>query len=128
MDITIPETYKDGTPVMEGDIVAEGHVNDIIWDGKAIITRRPLGVVVVTPRKKLTLANTILDKTEFYNVQQIRVGKAEFTDECEEWFGEMIKDIPEEQRYQDLHLSTWDGGFYAWDNIEKVGSIYDFND
>ena len=128
MDITIPETYKDGTPVMEGDIVAEGHVNDIIWDGKAIITRRPLGVVVVTPRKKLTLTNTILDKTEFYNVEQIRVGKAEFTNKGEEWFGKMIEDVPEEQRYQDLHLSSWDGGFYGWDNIEKVGSIYDFND
>jgi hypothetical protein len=28
----------------------------------------------------------------------------------------------------DFHLSTWDGGFYAWDDVEKVGSIYDFKD
>lgn len=126
--ITIPETYKDGTPVMEGDIIAEGNINDIIWEGKAIVTRRPLGIVVTKQRKKLSMHNTILDKAEFYNVEEIRVGKAEFINEDEEWFNKMIKDVPEEQRYQDLHLSTWDGGFYGWNDIEKIGSIYDFDD
>lgn len=124
---TIPESYKNGDPVMEGDIVAEGHIGELIWQDKGVIVRRPLGVVIIQPRKQLTIGNTVLDKSEFYNLREIRSGEAKFIEaNQEEWFKEMMKNTDEDQRVQQFHLSTIDGGFYAWDDVEKVGSIYDF--
>lgn len=125
--IELPETYSDGTPVHEGDIIAEGKVGDIIWEGKAEIITRPLGVVYVGSRKKLTKNNTILDKPEFYNVMQIRDGKVKLIeDNLEDWAEEFISKT--HKTTMSFHLSKWDGGFYGWEDIYKVGSIYDFGD
>ena len=125
--IEIPETYRDGTPVREGDIIAEGKVGDIIWEGKAKVITRPLGVVYIGSRKKLTKNNTILDKPEFYNVMQIRDGKVKLIeDNLEDWAEEFISKT--HTTTMSFHLSKWDGGFYGWEDIYKVGSIYDFGD
>lgn len=109
----------NGVRLREGDIVAECKKEKIIWDGKGIIRERPLGVVVTYFDMN---AKPIYppEETDKYNIVQIRCGVVELTDKSSDWMNSGDGTCK-------LHLSKYDGGFYAWDNIEKIGSVYDMD-
>ena len=110
---------RNGIQLREGDIIAECTKGDVIWEGKGIIKERPLGVVVTYPDMK---AKPIYppEETDKYNITQIRCGVVELTDKSSDWMNDGSGTCK-------LHLSRYDGGFYAWDNIERIGSVYDMD-
>lgn len=87
----------NGIRLKSGDIVAEGKVGVSIWDGTAVVLRRPLGVVEIGETRD--------------NLIPIRTGSVLYTDD------------EDGGRIQKLYLSRHDGWFTAWDNVEKVGSV-----
>lgn len=105
----------------DGDIVAECAIGDIIWNGKGIVKERPLGLVKVF---KTSICSSLIEpeETDCYNVVQIREGRVKLTDEADSW---MKNSLSDNDKYVSLHISRYDGSFYAWDNIERVGSVYD---
>lgn len=114
---------RNGIQLREGDIVAECSVGDVIWDGKGVITSRPLGVVIVYPSVKDT-AMCHPEETDRYNVAQYRCGLVELTELADDWLPTI--DV-HGHKFTELHLSKYDGNFYAWDNIERIGSVYDLD-
>lgn len=115
---------RNGIKLHEGDIVAECQVGDLTWEGKGIIRQRPLGVVV-TCCTAHTCNMSEPEETDCYNIQQIRPGTVELTDNAPQW---MVDSLSNGTQFASLHLSRFDGRFYAWDNIEIIGSVYDFPD
>lgn len=116
---------RNGNQLFEGDIVAETIIGETIWDGKAIIRLRPLGIVVTYGRRYLKFKDSAMlepEETDKYNIIQIRKGIIELTDKAEDWKTNFEH---EDHKYSDLHLSCYDGAFYGWDSIERIGSIYD---
>ena len=114
---------KNGIILKDGDIVAECSVGDIIWDGCGIIEERPLGIVTVFKKHS---GSKLLppEETDCYNITQIRTGKVKLTDKAEDW---MKKNLANGTGYSELHLSRYDGKFYAWDDVEIIGNIKDFS-
>lgn len=104
----------------DGDIVAEGKVGDLIWEDKAKIIKRPIGIFNVFKNPK-TYRELEPECTDFYNIRLIREGLVELLDR--EAF---IKMLGKDTQYMNLYLSTYDGNFYAWDNIEIIGNVNDF--
>lgn len=117
----ITRKYKDGGYLEEGDIVAECQIGEIIWDGAAVIKERPLGVVVVYQNSNI-IGMSPPEETDFYNIKPLRTGKIQLLDAAPEWMKKSF--TTDYNGYSDLYLSTYDGQFYAWDNIEKIGTIY----
>ena len=115
----IPRKYKNGIQLKEGDIIAESEIGKSIWDGQAIITSRPLGIVVVYHHPQLK-EDIEPEETDSYNIKEIRCGTVKFTDKAKEWMKERLNG--------NLYLSKYDGKFYAWDNIEVIGNIYDLDE
>lgn len=109
----------NGVQLKEGDIIAEGKVGEEIWSGQAIIKSRPLGVVVVYNHPQF-IKHFEPNETNLYNIKSLRGGVVEFTDKALPYF-DISKTGP-------LYISSYDGKFTAWDDIEKIGSIYDFKD
>ena len=97
-----PVYDKNGVELHNGDIVAESEVGKIIWDGWCRIVERPLGRVKVYKDGKV-------------NIFSYKPGKVE-----------AIIDIPNEfiknsvENDGRLYLSTYDGVFFKWDNIEII--------
>lgn len=115
----------NGIQLMEGDIVAECKKMQSIWDGRAIVVERPIGVVRVYKNPKFRSFDNSPEETDAYNIFQIRTGLVRITSKAQDW----VRDrLAHDGKYVDLHLSTYDGRFYNWDNIEKIGSIYDLDD
>lgn len=115
---------RNGNQLFEGDIVAEAIVGETIWDGKAIIRLRPLGIVVTYGRRHLKFKDSAMiepEETDKYNIMQIRKGIIELTDKAEDWKTNFEH---EGHKYSDLHLSCYDDAFYGWDSIERIGSVY----
>lgn len=109
----------NGVQLKEGDIIAEGKVGEEIWEGKAIIKTRPLGVVITYREPDLSTQYSP-SENNMYNVQRLRKGEVEYTDKADNFLtkgGKIKSGI--------INISTYDGDFYAWDDIEKIGSIYD---
>lgn len=115
---------KNNILLADGDIVAQCTLGDVIWDGKAIIRRRPLGIVK-TYKNSEQLPIMEPEETDCYNVYEIRKGVVELTDKADEW---MKTKLANEDGYVDLCISRYDGRFHGWDDIEKIGSIYDLTD
>jgi hypothetical protein len=107
----------------EGDIVAEGILGETIWDGKAIVEERPLGIVRIYHHPKVS-SSLPPEETDCYNIEPLRVGKVRLTSLADQW---MINNLAEGTWYSELNISRYDGCFYAWDNIEVIGSIYDLD-
>lgn len=107
---------RKGIQLREGDIVAESTVGEIIWDGKAKIEMRPLGFVTVYHQND----ESSLEENDFYNIEPLRVGRVKLLDE------KNTEGL--DNRYTDIHIRRYDGVFYAWDNIERIGSVYDLRD
>ena len=116
----LPRLDKNGVALQEGDIVAEGSVGDLIWGDTALIERRPLGIVQIIKNPCCTLKYPP-EETDFYNIYEIRPGMVSYTNNSPQWLTQMNTGGA-------LHISRYDGRFYNWDNIEKVGSIYDLPD
>ena len=106
---------KNGVQLKEGDIVAECTKDKVIWDGKGIIKERPLGIVVVHHDMN---AKPLFppEETDKYNIVEIRCGIVELTDKCSSWMNSGNGTCK-------LHISRYDGGFYGWENIEKIGKF-----
>ena len=117
----IPRTDVNGKILQDGDIVAEGKIDELIWDGEAIIIQRPLGIVTISKNPKSKVLSTP-EETDFYNVIQIRPGVAKLTNSARDF----LKANADEINTIYLHLSRYDGKFYNWENIEVIGSVYDF--
>ena len=117
---TIARVDIHGTPLKEGDIVAEGKIDDEIWQGQAVILQRPLGIVV-TYRNPTVIGFISPEETDFYNVVQIKRGVVKLTDKAEGF----LRKNSDSDGFMDIHISRHDGNFYAWDNIEIIGSVYD---
>ena len=125
MKSMISRKDRNGNQLFEGDIVAETIVGETIWDGKAIVRLRPLGIVVTCGSRDLKIKISPMftpREADKYNIVQIRKGIIELTDKAEDW---MIDFEHEGHKYSDLHMSCYDGAFYGWDSIERIGSIYD---
>ncbi len=86
------------------DVIAEGLIDKIIWDGKAIITDRPYGFISVTPY--------------VINVEQVHVGAAKLTDKATE----MLKNYP--NGISPLNMDCYDGVFQWPDDIECIGNVW----
>lgn len=112
----------NGIQLYEGDIVAECKVGDLIWEGRGTVLTRPLGIVVTynaSPNSFLPL-----EETDCYNIIQIRKGSVQLNETATPW---MLDHLGDENKISELNISTYDGNFYAWDNIEKIGTIYDLD-
>lgn len=114
---------KNGVQLREGDIVAESSIGTVIWEGKGVVKSRPLGVVVVYT-SVADSASLNPEETDRYNIVQFRRGLVELTEKAEDWLT-MFEDNG--RKYTELHISKYDGDFYAWNNIERVGSVYDLD-
>lgn len=113
---------KHGNQLYEGDIIRQCDVGDIIWDGDGVIVDCPLGVVVTYPID----VNAVYDDpevTDRYNVIRFKTGMVKLKDDLERTFLRYYE--KDGVWYCPLYLSTYDGKFYGWDKIEKIGSIYD---
>lgn len=108
-----------GVQLYEGDIVAESTVGKKIWGGKGIVKARPLGLVVTYPSMNANPEITP-EETDRYNIMQIRKGFVELTDESLPWLNDGDGTC-------ELNITRFDGGFSAWDNIEKIGSVYELD-
>lgn len=117
----IETTIKDsnGNFLHEGDIVAETHKEDKIWDGKAIILERPIGRVVVYKDPKLRIFDEI-ETSSVYNIVELRPGLVKLLNDETPFLGK-------EGDLVELHLSTYDGRFMFGHEVELVGSIYDID-
>lgn len=115
----IDKKDRNGKPLKDGDIIAEGLIGEIIWDGQAVITKRPLGILRVA---KYPHARVIESPDEhlFYNLEPLRCGEVQLQESATE----SMKNNAENKKIA-LYLSSWDGEFYGWDNIECIGSIED---
>ena len=109
----------NGVQLKEGDIVAECKVGEEIWDGEGIVISRPLGVVVIYDTKPIP--NQSITEENIYNLKQIRTGSVQITDKAKIF----VKTLADKNGIVSLHLSKYDGDFYNWNNVEKVGSVYD---
>ena len=107
-----------GVTLQEGDIVAEGIVGEKIWDGKAILIKRPIGYVTVYHPQRHTGA-ICPEETDCYNITPLLPGRVSLTDIADPWMKKRLD--------SSIHLSRYDGRFYAWDNIEIIGSLYDLD-
>lgn len=115
----------NGKELQVGDIIAECQIGQKIWNDGAVIVKRPLGVVASVPQKMTSSWRP--EETDFYNIVQIREGLVVLTDNADEF----LKLYAEESEYDmptmKLCISRYDGNFYAWDNIEIVGTVNDYN-
>lgn len=125
--MNIARKYKSGGHLQEGDIVAECEIGDIIWDGAGVVETRPLGIVITYKDNHfIGMKLYTPEETECYNIVQIRTGRVRLTDKAPKW---MLESMPKhEDGTVELHISRFDGKFYAWDNIERIGSIYELPD
>lgn len=112
----IPQYDVTGIQLCEGDIVAEGKIGETIWDGKGIIKKRPLGVVVYGNRSELKTSS-------YYNVCMLCNGIAELTELADD----LLINAADSQKLIEFSLSHHDHIFRGWDDIEKIGSVYDLD-
>lgn len=113
----IPHCDIHSVQLHEGDIVAEGKLGELIWDGQGIIKRRPLGVVIYNHPSKSK-------DDPWYNVYALRNGVAELTDSTK---GPLMTTCTS-QKLIEFSISHHDHIFQAWDDIEIIGTIYDLDD
>lgn len=126
MNLNIPRKDINGISLMDGDIVAECSVGDVIWGGEGTIVKRPLGIVVVSHRPESS-EHFVAEENDYYNVMQIRTGAVEINENSKAWMkNRSMIDKETGKMYIDLHISRYDGAFYAWDNIEKIYNVDEF--
>lgn len=113
----IPQYDINKIQLCEGDIVAEGKIGETIWDGQGIIKKRPLGVVVVYDD------HSELETSLYYNVCMLCNGIAELTESD----GKHLINAADSQKLIEFSLSHHDHIFRGWDDIEKIGSVYDLD-
>ena len=97
-----------GKIIYENDIIAEGALNKIIWDGAAIVSKRPIGRVVI-------LSDQELDEypIEDLHIELLETGVARLTGDAPEHFW----NFSSEEGDVDLYLNTYDGLYQFQDDI-----------
>lgn len=120
----ICRTDVHGVQLQEGDIVATGKVGESIWGGVATLLSRPIGIVYF-PKYHPTYCKDycLVEEADCYNVMQIRPGEVAITKDVDDY---IIKNLCDDTGRCFVHLAEYDGDFYGWGNVEKIGSIYDF--
>ena len=113
-----------GVQLQEGDIIATGTIGKSIWEGKATVISRPIGIVYLPKLHPLYHEKYMTtEENDCYNVKEIRPGEVAITKDADLW---MKQNLCGGTGRCFVHLDTYDGNFYGWDSIEKIGSIYDF--
>ena len=108
-----------GDRLRDGDIVAEGIVGNVLWDGRAELVARPIGIFQVKSSGAVHM-DDVPDRNDFYDVFPIRTGKVQIKDDdMRRSFVSTDTDLVE------IYLTRYDGRFYAWNNLEIIGNIYD---
>lgn len=97
----------NGVELREGDIIAECKVGEVIWDGKGTVKKCPVGKIVIYSPPGYTIPSPPHESDVW--VSPMLVGLVELSDGTS----------------SELHLSNYDAEFIGWDNVEKIGSIYD---
>lgn len=114
----------NGIQLQEGDIIATGKVGGSVWGGEAILLSRPIGIIYLPKLHPLYNKDySLVTENDCYNVKEIRPGEVVITKDADEW---MKQNLCGGTGRCLIHLATYDGDFYEWDSIEKIGSIYDF--
>lgn len=111
----------NGKIIVPGDIVAEGIVGELIWDGMAKLIERPIGIVIGSKDPRLTQFSDP-EESNFYNVQEIRAGIVQLMPNAKEF----LKKNADSSGAMHIYLSRYDGVFYNWNKVEIISSIYDF--
>ena len=120
MNNTICRYDISGKQLKDGDIVAQCEVGREIWDNKAVIVSRPLGIIKVSkdPHTGIHYA----EEDCCYKVVHLREGKVKLTDKADDW---MKHNLADKDGYGPLYLSLYDGDFFGWNDIEVIGNIYE---
>ena len=114
----------NGVQLQEGDIIAAGKVGESTWGDTATLLSRPIGTVYLPKfHPQYHTKFLTIEENDCYNVKEIRPGEVAITKKADNW---MKQNLCGGTGRCFVHLDTYDGDFYGWDNIEKIGSIYDF--
>lgn len=91
----------NGHVIKEGDLIATGTVGEVIWDGTAVVKKRPVGRVVIlsTETKNVYSQNDI-------NIVQVEYGLAHFIDNTNS-----LRKLADKDGNMKLYLNTYDGIF-----------------
>ena len=113
-----------GSELQEGDIIAAGKVGELIWEGKATLLSRPIGIVYIPEyHPPYNKDYCFVEETDCYNVMQIRPGEVAITKDADKY---IKNNLCNGTGKCFIHLDIYDGCFYGWNTVEKIGSIYDF--
>ena len=118
-------TDRNDVSLREGDIIRECVIGQSVWDGEGVIVECPLGLVVVGSTK-LNGQYSIPEITDRYNVISLKPGLVKLVENNESIFLRHYE--KDGDYYCPIHLTTYDGKFYGWNNIEKIGSVYDIEE
>ena len=110
---------KNGKEICAGDIIAEGVVGGLIWDGQAEIIKRPTAKVVVYDKLRLDLPVCVVGTRHMsYNAVQVSNGRIKITDQAD---GIVKNVIADKNGYGQYYLNCWDGVFLSWNDVEVIG-------
>lgn len=102
--IGISDKYKQD--IFEDDIIEEGLIGEIIWDGNGIIELLPNGLVIMSPLHT--------------NLKQLSTGLVKLIGEGVD----SVLDRIATPGYSELNLNCYDGLFWWCEDIKIIGNKY----
>ncbi len=116
----IPEFDRNGVHLKEGDIVAKCKIGDLIWNDNAKVIKRPLGIVTILDPMPDELG---IEVGDCYNIVPIRTDIVKILNK------ENLKHLLPFIDNNDcctFYVGKIESDYYDWDNVEIIGSVYDF--
>ena len=106
---------KNGYVIREGDLIATGIVGEIIWDGIAVVKKRPVGRVEILS----TEAKSVYSQNDI-NIVQVECGLAHLIDNTSSF-----RKLADKDGNLKFYLNTYDGIFQFTDDtvLEIVGHL-----